>query len=71
MLDGVLAGRSLARKLLENEENASNVSPIIYNLSIMTSNLNRLGLRGILRLPRTEEAAPLHGLPTAPRKPSE
>ena len=65
---------NLAGKLLENGENVSNVSPIDYNLSIMTSNLNHLGRWGILwqhRPPRTNEPAPPHGSPMAPKKPSE
>jgi len=48
LLDGVQAGRGLAGNLLENEQIASNVSRIVENLSITTSNLNRLGLWGIL-----------------------
>jgi len=68
------AGRGLAGKLLENEEIASNVSPIDYNLSITTSNLNHLGLWGILCQhgpPRTSEPASPHGSPTAPKNPFE
>jgi len=72
LLDGVQAGKGLAGKLLENEGIASNVSQIVYNLSITTSNLNRLGLWGILwehRPPRTNEPAPAHGALTAPKNP--
>ncbi len=42
------AGKGLAGKLLQNEQLATNVSQITYNLSVTTSNLNRLGLWGIL-----------------------
>jgi hypothetical protein len=56
LLDGVQEGKGLAGKLLENEQVAANLSQIVSNLSITTSNLNRLGLWGILwqhKLPRT------------------
>jgi phospholipid/cholesterol/gamma-HCH transport system substrate-binding protein len=42
------AGKGLAGSLLKNEELATNVSRIAENLSITSSNLNRLGLWGIL-----------------------
>jgi ABC-type transporter Mla subunit MlaD len=48
LLDGVQEGKGLAGNLLENEQIAANVSRIVDNLSITTSNLNRLGLWGIL-----------------------
>ena len=60
LLDDVQAGKGLAGKLLENEQIAANVSQIVNNLSITTSNLNRLGLWGILwqhKPPRTTESA--------------
>jgi phospholipid/cholesterol/gamma-HCH transport system substrate-binding protein len=56
LLDDVRAGKGLAGNLLENEQIATNVSRIVDNLSITTSNLNRLGLWGILwqhKPPRT------------------
>ena len=74
LLEGVQAGKGLAGKLLENEEIASNVSQIVYNLSVTTSNLNRVGLWGILwqhRPPRTNEPAPPHGSLTPPKNPFE
>jgi phospholipid/cholesterol/gamma-HCH transport system substrate-binding protein len=58
LLDGVQAGKGLAGNLLENEQIASNVTRIVENLSITTSNLNRLGLWGVLwqhKPPRTNE----------------
>jgi ABC-type transporter Mla subunit MlaD len=61
LLDGVQAGKGLAGKLLENEQIAANVSQIVNNLSITTSNLNRLGLWGILwqhKPPNTNAPAP-------------
>jgi phospholipid/cholesterol/gamma-HCH transport system substrate-binding protein len=72
LLEGVQAGKGLAGKLLENEEIASNVSQIVYNLSITTSNLNRLGLWSILwqhRPSQTNEPAPPRGSLTAPKNP--
>jgi ABC-type transporter Mla subunit MlaD len=74
LLEGVQAGKGLAGKLLENEEIATNVSQIVNNLSITTSNLNRLGLWGILRQHkplRTNAPAPPHEALTAPKHPFE
>jgi phospholipid/cholesterol/gamma-HCH transport system substrate-binding protein len=48
LLGDVEAGKGLAGDLLKNEQIATNVSEIAQNLSITTSNLNRLGLWGIL-----------------------
>jgi phospholipid/cholesterol/gamma-HCH transport system substrate-binding protein len=45
---GVQAGKGLAGALLENEQLAANVSLVASNLSVTTSNLNRLGLWGVL-----------------------
>ena len=72
LLQGVQAGKGLAGKLLENEGIASNVSQIVYNLSITTSNLNREGLWGILwqhRPSRTNEPAAQRGSLIAPKNP--
>ena len=74
LLDGVREGKGLAGNLLENEQIAANVSQIVSNLSITTSNLNRLGLWGILwqrKPPRTNEP-PLVSRPlTTPKNPFE
>jgi len=48
LLSDVQAGKGLAGELLKNEQIAANVSQIVSNLSITSSNLNRLGLWGIL-----------------------
>jgi phospholipid/cholesterol/gamma-HCH transport system substrate-binding protein len=72
MLEDVRAGKGLAGKLLENGEIAANVSQIVSNLSITTSNLNRLGLWGILwqRKPaRTNGFPTARGPLTAPKHP--
>jgi len=49
VMDDLQAGKGLAGNLLKNEQLAASVSQIASNLSITTSNLNRLGLWGILR----------------------
>jgi hypothetical protein len=48
LLVDVQAGKGLAGNLLQNPQLATNVSLIVSNLSITSSNLNRLGLWGIL-----------------------
>jgi hypothetical protein len=48
LLADVQAGKGLAGNLLQNPQLATNVSLIVSNLSITSSNLNRLGLWGIL-----------------------
>jgi hypothetical protein len=61
VLAEVEAGRGLAGELLKNPELAGNLSQIMYNLSITTSNLNRAGLWGIMwrhKEPRTNAPAP-------------
>jgi hypothetical protein len=44
----IQAGKGLAGKLLQNKELAANVSQIANNLSVTSSNLNQLGLWGVL-----------------------
>jgi phospholipid/cholesterol/gamma-HCH transport system substrate-binding protein len=48
LLGDVQAGKGLAGNLLQNPVLATNVSLIVSNLSITSSNLNRLGVWGIL-----------------------
>ncbi len=48
LLANLQSGRGLAGTLLENGELATNVQAIVNNLSIASSNLNRLGLWGFL-----------------------
>ena len=48
LLSEVQAGKGLAGNVLKNEQLSANVSEIASNLSITSSNLNRLGLWGIL-----------------------
>jgi phospholipid/cholesterol/gamma-HCH transport system substrate-binding protein len=48
ILEDVNAGKGLAGNMLRNQDLAENVSNITDNLSVTTSNLNRLGLWGIM-----------------------
>lgn len=52
LLDDLQSGRGLAGALLRDQQLATNVSVMINNLAITSSNLNRLGLWGILWKPR-------------------
>jgi ABC-type transporter Mla subunit MlaD len=73
VLDELQAGKGLAGTLLKNEQLATSVSQIASNLSITSSNLNRLGLWGILwqhKPPRTNAPAASRVL-TAPKDPFE
>jgi phospholipid/cholesterol/gamma-HCH transport system substrate-binding protein len=67
----VRAGKGTAGRLLSDEQMATNVAEIARNLSITSSNLNRLGLWGILwkrKEPRTDDSEPKPAT-TAPRDP--
>ena len=44
IMDDLQSGRGLAGTVLQNEQLATNVQAIANNLSVATSNLNRLGL---------------------------
>ena len=62
----VQAGKGLAGELLKDERMATNVSQIAQNLSITTSNLNRLGIWGVFwqhKPPKAKELPP-HQLKT-------
>ena len=58
VLDELQAGKGLAGNLLKNEQLAATVSQIANDLSITSSNLNRLGLWGILWQRKPARAAP-------------
>ena len=61
IMDDLQSGRGLAGTLLQNEQLATNVQAIADNLAVTTSNLNRVGLWGILwsrKLPATNTAPP-------------
>jgi phospholipid/cholesterol/gamma-HCH transport system substrate-binding protein len=72
LLSDVQAGKGLAGDLLRNEQIATNVSLIAQNLSITTSNLNRLGLWGVLwqHNPQKVKEPPPHPL-KSPKEMSE
>jgi phospholipid/cholesterol/gamma-HCH transport system substrate-binding protein len=55
LLSDIESGKGLAGDLLKNEQIATNVSEIAQNLSITSSNLNRLGLWGILWQHKSQE----------------
>lgn len=66
------AGKGLAGVLLKNEQIGANLKDITYNLSITSSNLNRLGLWGILwqhRPPKQTAASAAPRPLTAPKNP--
>ena len=72
LLDGVQQGKGLAGQILVNDQIATNVSRVVDNLSITTSNLNRLGLWGILwkhKLPQTNSPVSAQGPLTSPKNP--
>ncbi|HLH54372.1 MAG TPA: MlaD family protein [Verrucomicrobiae bacterium] len=67
LLSGVSEGRGLAGELLKDERVSKNVAQIVQNLSITTSNLNRLGVWGVLwqhKPPKTREPGPPQPLRT-------
>jgi len=72
-VDDLQAGKGLAGNLLKNDQLAASVQDTAKNLSITSSNLNRLGLWGILwqhKPPRTN--APVTPRPlSAPKTVSE
>lgn len=73
VLDELQAGKGLAGNLLKNEQLAASVSLIASNLSVTTSNLNRLGLWGVMwqhKPPRGQAPAPTRSL-NAPKNSSE
>jgi phospholipid/cholesterol/gamma-HCH transport system substrate-binding protein len=57
-LEDVQSGKGIAGALLKNEQIGSNLTQISQNLSITTSNLNQLGLWGILWRHQPPKAAP-------------
>ena len=61
IMEDLQSGRGLAGTLLQNEQLATNVQAIADNLAVTTSNLNRVGLWGILwshKPPATNTAPP-------------
>jgi len=74
LVEGVQAGHGMAGAVLKNDELAASMSRIANNLSIISSNLNRLGLWGILwqHKPRNPAAPPGERPPlTSPKESSQ
>src|SRR5436190_3844978 len=71
-MEQVEAGKGLAGVLLKNEQIAANLMEITQNLTVTSSNLNRLGLWGILwqRHP-PKQSTPAPRTLTAPKNPYE
>ena len=65
VLNDVQSGKGLAGTMLQNEPLATNVQAIAYNFAIASSNLNRLGLWGLL----WHHEPPRTNAPTALRPP--
>ena len=61
--DDLQAGKGLAGEVLQNPALATNVQVLAANLAVTSSNLNRLGLWGILwahKTPETNAAPTMH-----------
>jgi phospholipid/cholesterol/gamma-HCH transport system substrate-binding protein len=68
LMDDVQAGKGLAGTLMRNEQIGADLSQVVNNLSITTSNLNRNGLWGILwRQKQPQTSAPPAGTLSAPK----
>jgi phospholipid/cholesterol/gamma-HCH transport system substrate-binding protein len=65
LMDDLQAGKGLAGKVLKDDELAATMSRMANDLSITTSNLNRLGLWGIL----WKKKAPKNDSPALPLRP--
>lgn len=61
MLQDVQSGKGLAGALVKDERIANDIAKLTYNLSITSSNLNRLGLWGILWKKKRAEAEDVRG----------
>ncbi|HWH68563.1 MAG TPA: hypothetical protein VNT26_04220, partial [Candidatus Sulfotelmatobacter sp.] len=68
LMADVQAGKGLAGTVLKNDQLATNMSQIANNLSITSSNLNRLGLWGILWKHKPPKANPPPAEPLAAPK---
>lgn len=69
LIENIEQGRGTVGKILESDEIAANLSQIVSNLSITTSNLNRLGLWAVLRKPRPALTNTARTVLTAPKTP--
>ena len=67
-MEDVQAGKGLAGALLKNDEIVANLTQISQNLSVTTSNINQLGLWGILWRRHPPKSVPLQREPlTSPK----
>jgi phospholipid/cholesterol/gamma-HCH transport system substrate-binding protein len=64
VMNDLQSGQGLAGTMLQNQQLATNVQAIANNLSVATSNLNRLGLWGFLW--HKEQGSPTTNAPTQP-----
>ena len=74
VLDEMQSGKGLAATVLRNDQLATNVNTIVENLSITTSNLNRLGLWHFLwhkEVPPADKTALPKNKTTSPKNSSE
>jgi phospholipid/cholesterol/gamma-HCH transport system substrate-binding protein len=74
VLDEMQSGKGLAGTVLRNDQLATNVNTIVENLSITTSNLNRLGLWHFLwhkEVPVTNKTVVPKGKTISPKNSSE
>jgi phospholipid/cholesterol/gamma-HCH transport system substrate-binding protein len=69
VVNDVKAGKGLAGTILQNQELSSNVQAIASNLAETTSNLNQVGLWGILWAPKHHEKKPDE--PVTPNHPTK
>ena len=69
LMSGLQSGRGLAGTVLQDQQLATNVQAIANNLSIATSNLNRLGLWGFLWHKQSPPGAPEANQPTPAQSP--
>jgi phospholipid/cholesterol/gamma-HCH transport system substrate-binding protein len=69
LLADVQAGKGPAGTLLRDEQTAANLTNIVNNLSVTTSNLNRLGLWGILWKKKAPKQEPQYEPLPAPKAP--
>ncbi len=72
LIENLEQGKGTVGKILESDEIAANLSQIVSNLNITTSNINRLGLWAVLRKPRpapTNTPAGARAVLTTPKNP--
>ena len=71
LLNEAQTGKGLVGTVIKNEQVAANFSHLVENLSITTSNLNRLGLWRILWKPREPKQVSTNGVPETFHSPKD